>query len=451
MKITFIGATQTVTGSKFLLTIEGKKILVDCGLFQGLKELRLRNWDKLPIDPEEIAAVILTHAHIDHSGYLPLLVRNGFKGKIFCSPATFDLCKLLLPDSGYLQEEEAKLANMFGYSKHHPALPLYTQVDAEISLQQFQVIDFGTEYNLANVGSFTLHHAGHILGASSIMIKADNTKILFTGDLGRPHDPVMRPPATIQAADYLVLESTYGNRSHDKSDPKKQIAEIINRTIKRGGSIIVPAFAVGRAQELLYYLYLLKKENSIVDIPVFLDSPMAIDATEIFYRYHNEHRLSKQECIDICKNVTYVNSIEQSHEIDNYNSPIIIISASGMATGGRILHHLKAFLPDYRNTILFTGYQAVGTRGDRLIRKESEIKIHGEMIPVRAEIQILHNLSAHADADEIMQWLRNFNKPPREVFLVHGESDSALALKSRIEDQLQWRCNIPEYMQTENL
>lgn len=447
MQLTFMGATGTVTGSKYLVVSDSKKILIDCGLFQGYKELRLRNWSDLPIDPHKIDAVILTHAHIDHSGYIPLLIKNGFSGKIYCSSATRDLCEILLRDSGHLQEEEARFANEQGYSKHHPALPLYTQEDAENSLQYFHIVNFGDEYQLDDDLSFQLARSGHILGSSFLQIKHHNRRLLFSGDLGRPQDPVMNSPAIIKSTDYLVLESTYGNRLHEAANPIVQLGEVINKTAKRGGSVIIPAFAVGRTQSILYFIYQLKKANKIPNIPVFLDSPMAISATKIFCHYTNEHKLSKQQCFDICAGATYINTVEESKAIDNYQYPIIIISASGMATGGRVLHHIKQFAQDYRNTILFTGYQAGGTRGDRMVKGESEIKIHGQMIPIRAEVIELSNTSAHADYREILAWLKKFAKPPIKVFITHGEPEAAQFLKKTIENELAWKCDIPVYLQ----
>lgn len=451
MQLTFMGATGTVTGSKYLLVSDSKKILIDCGLFQGYKELRLRNWSDLPFNPHKIDAVILTHAHIDHSGYIPLLVKNGFSGRIYCSSATRDLCEILLRDSGHLQEEEARFANEQGYSKHHPALPLYTQEDAENSLHYFHIVNFGDEYQLDDDLSFQLTRSGHILGSSFVQIKHHNRRLLFSGDLGRPQDPVMNPPAIVQSTDYLVLESTYGNRLHEPINPIDQLGEVISKTAKRGGSVIIPAFAVGRAQSLLYFIYQLKKTNKIPDIPVFLDSPMAVSALKIFCRYTNEHKLSKRQCFDICADATYINTVEESKAIDNYQYPIIIISASGMATGGRVLHHIKQFAQDYRNTILFTGYQAGGTRGDRMVKGESEIKIHGQMIPIHAEVIELSNTSAHADYQEILAWLKKFTKPPVKVFITHGEPEAAQSLKNMIEKELAWKCDIPVYLQTVEL
>lgn len=451
MELCFWGATETVTGSKYLLTLDNERILVDCGLFQGHKELRLRNWDKLPLSPYKIDTVLLTHAHIDHSGYVPLLVKNGFSHKIYSTPGTKDLCSILLPDSGYLQEEEARLANKWGSSKHKPALPLYTAEDAKKALKQFESLDFGMEHKLTQNSTFSFHRAGHILGASFVKISFGSETLLFSGDMGRLNDPIMFDPEIMNGADYLVLESTYGDRLHDKSDAQQQLSEIITKTVERGGSIIIPAFAVGRTQNMLYYIYHLKKENRIPNIPVFLDSPMAINATNLLLNYKKDHHLTMDECTDISKNVTYIKTAEESKSIDQYKKPIIIISASGMAEGGRILHHLKAYASDPRNTLLFTGYQADGTRGDRIVKGEKEVKIFGEMIPVRAKVEILHNASAHADYQQILDWLSHFKKTPKKVFLTHGELKSAESLKMKIEEQFGWKCIIPRYLQSEYL
>lgn len=445
MKLTFLGATGTVTGSKYLLEDGRQKILIDCGLFQGLKELRLRNWEKLPVDPARIDAVILTHAHIDHSGYLPLLVKNGFKGPVYTSEATADLCKILLPDSAHLHEEDAERANRYGYSKHKPALPLYKQADARKALEHFKPVDFGKEYPLGGFLSFSMTHAGHILGAACVRISDGQTSIVFSGDLGRPQDPIIQAPAHIEKADYLVLESTYGDRLHDKSDPLDKMADIITTTAARGGVIIIPSFAVGRAQAILYYLHELKKSRRIPDIPVFLDSPMAINATNLWQKHHSEHRLSKQQCAQVCSVAKYVHTPEESKALDSLSMPCIIISASGMATGGRVLHHLKHYIGDHKNTILFAGYQAAGTRGARLVHHETEIKIHGHLYPVRAQVDALNALSAHADYQEILGWLRHFRKQPRKTFLVHGEPEAASSLKFKIEEHLDWNVEIPEY------
>lgn len=451
MRITFLGATKTVTGSKFLLSFGNKKVLIDCGLFQGLKELRLRNWNKFPVDPRMIDSVVLTHAHIDHSGYLPLLVKNGFNGKIYCSNATKDLCNVLLPDSGFLQEEEAKFANKYGYTKHKPAEPLYTRADAEKSLTNFRALDFRKNIKLDEETFMSLIPAGHILGANFVQFKFYNTTILFSGDLGRQHDPIMHTPSVIQAADYLILESTYGDRLHKKVDPKDELADIINRTISRGGTVIVPAFAVGRAQHLLYLLYLLKKENRIPNVPIYLDSPMATSATQIFRKYTDQHRLNAELSDRVCEVATYVNTKEESQALDQISSPKIIISASGMLEGGRVLHHIRVFAPDPKSTVVFAGYQAAGTRGADMIAGKKEIKAFGETVPVNAEVQVLSNMSAHADYEEILEWLSHFNHHPRKVFITHGEPEAAQALKAKIEEKYRWQCVVPEYLYSELL
>ncbi len=451
MKLTFLGATETVTGSKYLLEHEDKKVLIDCGLFQGRKELRLRNWDVPPVDPHKLNAIILTHAHLDHSGYIPKIVKNGFTGHIYCSDATFDLCKILLPDSGHIQEEDAEQANRHGYSKHHPALPLYTEKDARDCLQYFKPVSFGQPHSLNDELTFTLHRAGHILGAAFVRISDSQTSILFSGDLGRLHNPVMKPPAKIQDADYLVVESTYGNRLHDKDDPTEDIGRIVRETAAKGGTVVVPAFAVGRAQEILYHLYILKSEKRIPNIPVYLDSPMAINATDLLHKYMNDHRLSPEECADVCGVARYLHTANDSKSLNSNVMPKVIISASGMATGGRVLHHLKNYLGDERNTILFAGYQAAGTRGDRLVRGEKEIKIHGQMWPVKARIENLHNVSAHADYAEMLTWLENFRAAPRKVFITHGEVTAANSLKQKIEEKFGWNAIIPTYRQSEIL
>jgi len=453
MKLTFLGATGTVTGSKYLVEHEGTKTLVDCGLFQGLKELRLRNWGKLPVSPASIDAILLTHAHIDHSGYIPLLVKNGFKGPIYCSRATYDLCSILLPDSGYLQETDAERANRYAYSKHKPALPLYTQKDAELSLKQFRIVEFGQPHQIANGLTFDLARSGHILGSAFIKLSDGRTSVLFSGDIGRPNDPVMVPPSHMQGADYLVLESTYGDRLHENVDPFEKLGSIITTTLARGGYVIIPSFAVGRTQSILYYIYTLKQSGVIpATTPVFLDSPMAIDATELLSRHKNEHRLKENLCAKVCHVARYVRTAEESKSLDHTNGmPAVIISASGMATGGRILHHLKYYVGDARNTILFTGYQAAGTRGARLVQGEKEIKIHGQMWPVKAQVEELHNMSAHADYSEILQWLGHFHAAPRKVFITHGEPEAASSLKQKITDQLGWNAVTPDYLQVEEL
>lgn len=445
--IKFLGATQTVTGAKYLVTCGSSKILVDCGLFQGIKELRLRNWSPLPIDPKSLTAVVLTHAHIDHSGYFPLLVKMGFKGKAYCTPATKDLCGALLPDAGFLQEEEANRANKYGYSKHKPALPLYTREDAIAALPQLSSVEFGQEVILA--GGLTLHFnvAGHILGAASAVLRCGEKKILFSGDLGRPNDPIMPPPAAREKSDYLVLESTYGNREHPVRSPEEQLAEVINRTAKRGGTLIIPAFAVGRTQNILYFIQQLKKAQQIPNIPVFLDSPLAQNATEIFKRHPKDHKLTLEQCQEACGVAKYVNSVEESKRIDTYTMPKIIIAASGMAVGGRVLHHLRFFLGDRRNTVLFCGYQAAGTRGYNMLQGAEEIKLLGEVVRINAEIAVLNNISAHADGREILSWLATNPAAVQKVFLIHGEHNALKALQESIEREMHWQCSVPKYLE----
>jgi len=448
MHITFLGATGTVTGSKYLLTIEDKKILIDCGLFQGFKQLRLKNWAPLPLAASEIDAVILTHAHLDHSGYLPLLIRNGFRGPVYATEATRDLCAILLPDSGFLQEEEARYANRKGFSKHAPALPLYTSEDGKNALNSFRPVRFNEAVQLFARIKFIFLQAGHLLGSALIRLSDGKTTIGFTGDLGRPQDPIMKPPAEIGKVDYLVCESTYGNRLHEKDDPLQTLAAIINKTVERGGTTLIPSFAVGRAQTLLYFIYQLKRKSLIPDIPVYLNSPMAVNATELFLKYHGEHRLTEAEAQETCTAATFVREADESKALNAKKEPMIIISASGMATGGRVLHHLKAFAPDPRNTILFVGFQAGGTRGEAMVNGIQSIKIHGVYLPVNAEVRLLHNLSAHADYREILGWLKCFKWQPKKTFLTHGEPVAANAFRLHIEEELKWRVDVPEYKES---
>lgn len=451
MELQFLGAAKTVTGSKYLIKAGNKHILIDCGLFQGHKPLRLLNWKTLPINPSSLDCVILTHAHLDHSGYIPLLVKNGFRGKIFCSHATLDLCEILLPDSGSLQEEEAATANRFGYSKHHPALPLYTAEDAREAMKYFHPVELAKVISIDEELSFSLHYVGHILGASSIQLRHFDTTVLFSGDVGRSNDPLMYPPVAPVASDILVVESTYGGRIHEKIDPLDILENIINRTVKRHGTIVIPAFAVGRTQLILYFIYQLKKAGRIPDVPVYMDSPMAINVTKLFLKYISEHQLSKALAIDVCTTAKYVSLAEDSMALVEIKGPKIIISASGMASGGRVLHHLSNYLPEKRNTVVFVGFQAGGTRGDRLVNHEQEVKIHGQMVPVHAEIIQLNSLSAHVDSEEMIAWLKKLSKPPRKVFITHGELDAAMALKEKIEKEFGWSCIVPDYLQTEIL
>lgn len=452
MKLTFLGATGTVTGSKYLLNTGSYRVLVDCGLFQGLKQLRLKNWANLPINPKDVDAVVLTHAHIDHTGYLPLFVKNGFSGKVYCTEGTRDLCKILLPDSAHLQEEEAEYANRRGFSKHHPALPLYTKADAFKALEMLVAVPFDQDVNIGDDLTLRFYPNGHILGSAFARIHNKKTSVLFSGDIGRPNNILMKAPVQVKQADYLLLESTYGNRLHDRDDPMLKLATIINKTITRKGVVLIPVFAVGRAQELLYYIHLLKASGAIADnIPVYLNSPMAVDATAIFTKHRGEHRLSKEDCAALNRTAHIINSVEESRALNQMKGPMIILSASGMASGGRVVHHLKAFAPKSNNTILFAGFQAAGTRGAALVDGAKEIKIHGEYVPVRARVEIISNLSAHADYLEIIDWLRGFESAPRKTFIIHGEPLAADAMRLHVEEQLHWRTEVPDYLETVNL
>ncbi len=447
MEICFLGATGTVTGSKYLVSSDSTKILVDCGLFQGLKQLRLRNWDRLPVDLSTLSAVILTHAHVDHSGYLPLLVKQGYKSKVYCSSATRELCSILLPDSGRLQEEQAEYANRHEFSKHKPALPLYTQEDAEKSLQHLAAVEFNQEILIGGNMRLRLYPSGHIPGAASVEVRDPHTRLVFSGDLGRPDDPIMNPPTPLEGADYLVLESTYGNRKHAAVDAQQLLGDIINRTVQRGGVLVIPAFAVGRTQMLLHYIRLLKDAGAIADVPIYLNSPMAVDATEIFYRHHLEHRLSLKQCEAACSVAKIVRTAEESRALNRRKGPMVIIAGSGMATGGRVVHHLKAFASDPRNTILFAGFQAEGTRGAAMVAGAESIRIHGEEVPVRAEIISIDSLSAHADYAQILDWLAQMKHAPRQVFVTHGEAEAAAAMVKHVEETLHWPARVPEYME----
>jgi metallo-beta-lactamase family protein len=451
LQLTFLGGAGTVTGSKFLVEGGDHRLLVDCGLFQGFKTLRQRNWAPLPIDPGRIGAVVLTHAHLDHTGYLALLVKHGFSGRVFCSESTAELCRILLPDSGYLQEKDAEYANRHGFSKHKPALPLYTEADALRTLDYIEPIAFERLQKLPGGATIRLRRAGHILGAASIELQWNGTSIGFSGDIGRYDDAMMVDPVPLDGTDYLLVESTYGDRRHDRRDPKEVLGEMIERTVARGGTVVIPAFAVGRAQALLYYLYRLKASGRLVNVPVFLDSPMAIDASELLRSHLDDHRLTSGDCRKACAIAQYVRDVEASKALTANPMPKVIISASGMATGGRVLHHLKQYAPDARSTILFAGFQAGGTRGAAIVAGADRIKIHGSYVPVRARVENLSMLSAHADADELMRWLREVKKPPRTTFVTHGEPSASDALHHRIEEELGWPCTVPDHGQKVSL
>jgi metallo-beta-lactamase family protein len=451
MRLTFLGGAGTVTGSRYLLEHGGGKLLVDCGLFQGLKQLRLRNRDPFPVAAEKVDAVVLTHAHIDHSGYLPALARQGFRGPVFATGATRDLAALMLPDSGHLQEEDAEFANRHGFSRHHPALPLYTEEDGRGVLRQFRPRGYGESFEAIPGVQVRFSQAGHILGAATVHVSWGGGSLLFSGDLGRDDDLLMRPPEPPPAADCVLLESTYGDRAHDREDPATLLAQVINRTAARGGTVVVPAFAVGRAQALLHLVARLKQDLRIPDLPVFLDSPMAADVTAIYREHRGGHRLDDAQCRRMCEAARIVNTVEESRSLDTLRFPAVIVSASGMATGGRVVHHLKAFAPDHRNTILLAGYQAAGTRGAALAGGAKEIKIHGDHVPVRAEVVSLGSMSAHADREELLRWIAKLPRPPRRVFVTHGEPVAADSLRQAIEERHGWLVTVPEHLQAVEL
>ncbi len=445
MQLQFLGAAGTVTGSRYLVQSGGRRLLVDCGLFQGYKQLRLRNWAPFAVRPADIDAVVLTHAHIDHSGYLPRLVREGFRGPVFCSVATRDLCRIMLPDSGGLQEEEAAFANRHGFSRHAPALPLYTRADAQACLRRFEPVPWHQEWEILPGVRARLGHAGHMPGAAHVRLAGEGSSVLFSGDLGRDHDMVLRAPEPPPAADYVVVESTYGDRLHPDSDVLEQLAEVVNRTSARGGTLVIPAFAVGRAQLLLHALRLLKAQGRIHHLPVYLNSPMAADALQVYRRHHGELRLTAAECEAMADAAQVVETPEESRMLNARRGPMVIIAGSGMATGGRVVHHLKAFLPHRRNTVLLVGHQAGGTRGASLRDGAPTLRIHGEDVPVRAEVASIDALSAHADAAGLEAWLRRLPQAPLRTFVTHGEPGAADALRQRIERHLHWDAEVPEH------
>lgn len=447
LSLQFLGGVGTVTGSKYLLTHGEQRVLIDCGLFQGVKDLRLRNWQPLPIDPGQLDAVILTHAHLDHTGYLPLLLKNGFRKSIFCTAPTRDLSKIILLDSAHIQEEDADYANQNGYSKHSPAEPLYTTEDVKEVLPLFNILKEKHWTEILPGWSLRFRASGHILGSAFVELKVAGKVIVFSGDLGRNEPLTLRSPCTIEEADYLLIESTYGDRIHSSESTLESLAKITQETVARKGHLLIPSFAVGRTQDLLYLFSLLKKGKRIGDIPIFLDSPLGINATGIFAEHPTWHSLNATEVKALCQVATMVKSQQQSKELLRRKGSSIIIAGSGMVSGGRILHHLSKRLSDSRNTILLTGYQASGTRGRQLQDRASEIKFHGQYVPVRAQIENLSTLSAHADQHEILGWLRKFKSPPKKTFIVHGEPQASDGLRVRIQDALHWQCQVPKLLE----
>jgi len=454
----FLGAAGTVTGSKYLVQHDGRRILIDCGLFQGLKELRLRNWSPLPVDPKSIEAVALTHAHIDHIGSLPRLVKEGFKGPVFSTSATRALAGLLLPDSAHLQEEEARYANEAGSTKHDPALPLYTVEDACAALRHFETFEYGRRREILPGITLTFARAGHILGSAicTLELAGSRQRIVFSGDLGRYDAPILRDPEPVEYATTLLVESTYGDRTHGAVKAIDALASAVSDAVVRKGMIVIPSFAVGRTQEILYDLRALEEADRIPTLDVFVDSPMACDATPIYLAHPEDHDLDMTALLErgisplATRRTHFVTSVEDSKKLNDRAGPAIIISASGMATGGRILHHLKHRLPDPKNTILFVGYQAEGTRGRRLLAGEKEIRIYGEMVKVSARVAAVSGFSAHGDWRELMRWMSGFRAPPKQTFLVHGEAPALEALRQRVA-QNGWPVRVPPHLETVQL
>ena len=441
----FFGGAGTVTGSKYLVKVGRRQVLLEAGLFQGLKDLRLRNWGNPPFKVSMLDAVVLSHAHIDHSGYAPKLVRAGFRGKIFCTSGTADLLRIMLPDAARLQEEEAAWANKEGFSKHRPALPLYTVEDARATLRRLRPCVYGRRIDVADDIGIVFRRAGHILGSASVeaqLGKARRFRLVFSGDLGRWNYPVLRDPEFAPEADTLLLESTYGDRFHP-TDPSATLARVVNESVKRGGILIIPSFAVGRTQVVVWLLRFLEDAKKIPSLPVYVDSPMAIDVSDIYCRHVEDHdldeRMSDNGCLVCCQKYHLSRTTEESKRLNRLAGPAIIIAGSGMATGGRVLHHLKHRLPDPRTTVLFVGFQAAGTRGRALQEGARFVKMHGQEMRVRATIETVDGLSAHADQREILRWLSGFRARPKQTYLVHGEPSAAAKLAAVIKAKLGWK------------
>jgi len=448
MQITFLGAADAVTGSRHLVEAAGSRILLDCGLFQGYKTLRERNWAPFPVDPATIDAVVLSHAHVDHSGFLPALVKAGFRGSVFASPATCDLCEVMLLDSAHLQEEDARRANRIGSSRHAPALPLYTVANAKRALARFVPLAPGRSTSVGAV-RVSLSPVGHLLGACAITLQAGNVTLVFSGDVGRSNDLLMPAPQRIARADVLLVESTYGDRLHPAEDVQARLGAIVRATARRGGSVLLPSFAVGRAQALLLVLQRLREAGEIPsDLPLYLDSPMATQATSVYQRHARLLRIRPREAARLCDGVTLVGKAAESEKLTRSRWPGVIISASGMATGGRVLHHLKAMAPQARHHIVFPGFQVAGTRGAKLVEGARDVKIFGEYIAVKAEVSHLEGFSGHADADELMQWLRGIQAAPAQTFVVHGDPHASDALRSRVQDELGWCVRVPGHLES---
>jgi metallo-beta-lactamase family protein len=457
--LTFLGAARSVTGSKYLLEVNNSRVLVDCGLFQGLKDLRLRNWAPLPVPPDSIQAVVLTHAHIDHSGYLPRLFAEGFRGRVFCTPGTSDLCKIVLPDAGRLAEEDAREANRHGYTKHNPALPLFTEGDAYRALANLQPVGFDRPVPVTGDITVRFVNSGHLLGSAFAVLTLavdGGRQVVFSGDVGRYDRPIVPDPLPVEEADTLVVESTYGDRRHEPDEDGARLAAIVSETIGRGGKVVIPAFAIGRVEEVIYWLRRLEEAGRIPSVPVFLDSPMALEALRYYQQRANEldpemQTAHGQISAFMTRRFQTITTPQQSSDLVGSRIPSIVVSSSGMATGGRVLNHLRATLPNARNTVLFSGFQAEGTRGRKLLDGAREIKIHGEMIAVNAHVEQLHSMSAHADAGELLRWLGGFRRAPKMTYVVHGEPAAAEAFAATVSSTLGWRAHVADYLEAVEL
>lgn len=444
MKIHFLGGAGTVTGSKYLIETEKHNILIDCGLFQGLKKLRELNWSYLPVSVKNIDAVILTHGHLDHVGFIPRLIKMGFRGKIYGTSPTLDIAEIILMDSAKIQEEEAEKANAEGYTKHHPAEPLYTIKEAHNSLSYFHEVEANSWKALFPDFRFRFQYVGHIIGASFIEIEAEDQKLLFSGDVGRHEDLLMKSPKRPEQADYIFMESTYGNRNHPDEDVKSMLKDLILKTYEKGGTFIIPSFAVERTQTLMLLLWQLRTEKAIPPMRMVMDSPMGADVLKVFYEHHVWHKLSSKEFTEMCQSFEITQDFQDTLHILEDKSPKIVIAGSGMVTGGRVLTYLQNYLSEASTTILLAGFQAEGTRGRKLVEGAEELKIYGEYYKVKASTYSLNSLSAHADQKELIEWLSAIKNKPKKVFLVHGEPHASDCLRQKIEDTYQWSCHIPD-------
>jgi metallo-beta-lactamase family protein len=447
-QLQFLGAADTVTGSRYLVTVGERRVLVDCGMFQGYKVLRDRNRAAFPVPPSSIDAVVLSHAHLDHSGYLPALVRDGFRGRVHTTDGTAELCRIMLPDSAHLLEEEARFAAKGRWSKHAHPEPLYRVDDAMAALEHLHPQPFGEQRAVADGVELELVPAGHILGAAGVRLRVAGRVIHFTGDLGRPDDPLMRPPAPMAAADVLVTESTYGDRHHVAEDPERLLGDVVRRVTGRGGVVLIPAFAVGRTETVLLHLSRLLDRGEIPAVPIYVNSPMAVDVVDVYRRHPSEHRIAVDELERMYRLPTLVTSVDDSKLLNLRGGPMVIISASGMLTGGRVLHHLAAYGPDRSNAIVLTGFQAGGTRGAALARGIRSLRIFGRDVPIRAEVHNLDTMSAHADADELIEWMASAPRPPGAVYVTHGEPSAADTLRARITHELGWPARVPEHLES---